>query len=162
VKSIVVYDSQFGNTEKIARAISSGLGLSGQARVISVKEIQPADLSDIQLLVVGSPTQGFTATAATRAWLKSLPGGSLQAIKAAAFDTRFTQEKINEVWILTFLVRIFGYGAKSIAELLRKKGAEVILPPQGFYVGDTEGPLLEKELERSAAWAGRIAAAVQG
>ena len=41
---------------------------------------------------------------------------------------------------------------------LEKKGGELVIPPEGFYVGDTEGPLLEGELERAADWAKQIIA----
>jgi hypothetical protein len=76
-----------------------------------------------------------------------------------AFDTRFTESNIAEApAILGFFVRIFGYAAEPIAGRLEKKGGELVLPPEGFYVGDTEGPLLEGELERAAAWANQILA----
>ena len=107
-------------------------------------------------MVVGCPTQRLTATPPIIEWIKSLPNGSLSGIRAATFDTRFTKEKINEIRVLAFFVRIFGYAAKPIAKLLRKKGADLALDPEGFYVADTEGPLLERELERAAEWASRI------
>ena len=45
-------------------------------------------------------------------------------------------------------VKIFGYAAKPIADRLTKKGGNLAVPAEGFYVGGTEGPLLEGELER--------------
>ena len=76
----------------------------------------------------------------------------------AAFDTRLTESEINRVRILAFFVSLFGYAAKPIADRLVKKGGELIAPPEGFYVKGTEGPLLEGELERAAAWAKKIGA----
>jgi hypothetical protein len=55
-------------------------------------------------------------------------------------------------------VSIFGYAAEPIADRLQKKGGTLVTPPEGFYVGDTEGPLLDGELERATAWAQDIAA----
>ena len=55
---------------------------------------------------------------------------------------------------------IFGYAAKPIADRLEKKGGQLAVPPEGFYVTDTEGPLVEGELERAAEWARKIAASV--
>jgi hypothetical protein len=60
--------------------------------------------------------------------------------------------------ILAFFVKIFGYAAQPIADRLQKKGGELAVPPEGFYVGDTEGPLFEGELERAADWAKQILA----
>ncbi len=152
MRSLVVYDSQFGNTKLVAETIGSALETSGRVLVMPVSDVQPGDIFGINFLVVGSPTQGFTATPAIKNWIKIIPRGGLEGIKAAAFDTRFTEDEINKVKILAFLVNIFGYAAKPISDRLEKKGAEIVLPPEGFYVAETEGPLLEKELERAAEW----------
>jgi flavodoxin len=153
MKSLVVYDSEFGNTQIIAQAIADQLAQSGTAFAIHVDEVQLGDLPGINLMVVGSPTQQFTATRPIKRWLKILPEESLSGVRAAAFDTRFTQDKIDEIKILSFLVNLFGYGAQPIANRLVKKGAKLIADPEGFYVSDTEGPLLAGELERAVAWA---------
>jgi hypothetical protein len=80
----------------------------------------------------------------------------LEGVKVAAFDTRYREAEIEKVRILAFLVKIFGYAAKPIADRLEKKGGELAVPPEGFYVTDTEGPLFEGELERAADWARQI------
>ena len=156
MSNIVVYDSQYGNTRQIAQAIADQLAISGRAYALHVDEVQPGDLMGINLLVVGSPTQQLSATPSIKGWLNRLPEGSLTGVRAAAFDTRFTQEKINQVKILSFFVSIFGYGARPIATRLAKKGAKVIAEPEGFYVADTEGPLLAEELQRAADWAASL------
>ncbi|MGB2963048.1 MAG: flavodoxin domain-containing protein [Anaerolineales bacterium] len=152
MKATVVYDSQFGNTKKIAHAIGGGLGSSENVKVIKIGNLKVEDYEGIDLLVVGCPTQRLTATPPISDWIKSLPDKSLKGIRAAAFDTRLTEEKINEIRVLAFFVKIFGYAAKPIAKGLMKKGADLAVNPEGFYVADTEGPLLEKELERAAEW----------
>jgi hypothetical protein len=57
-------------------------------------------------------------------------------------------------------VRIFGYAAKPIGKRLQKKGGELAVQPEGFHVGDTEGPLLEGELERAGLWARQVVASL--
>ncbi len=115
--------------------------------------VQPGDLMGINRLIAGSPTQQLTATHTILDWIKTIPRNGLKGIKAAAFDTRFTEEMVNSIKVLPLFVRLFGYGAKPISDRLYKKGAEIVLPPEGFFVANTEGPLVEKELERAAAWA---------
>ncbi len=159
MKAIVAYDSAYGNTGQIARAIGSALGTEQEVETLRVGEVTPQKLEGISVLVVGSPTQKFSPTAATNGLLKRIPSGGLRGVKVAAFDTRFTEAEIERVKILAFFVRIFGYAAEPIADKLRKKGGELAIPPEGFYVGGTEGPLLDGELERAAAWAEQIAAA---
>jgi flavodoxin len=157
MKAMVVYDSAYGNTKAIAEAIAGALGPPDDVQLHQVGEVTPEQLAGLDLLVVGSPTQKFTATAAITRFLKSIPAGALRGVKVAAFDTRFPQAKIDEIRILAFFVSIFGYAAKPIAKRLRDKGGELGAPPEGFYVSDTEGPLLEGELERAAAWGQSIA-----
>ena len=156
MRSLVVFDSQYGNTQKIAQVIAETLAGSGTAYAIHVDEVQLGDIRGINLLVVGSPTQQLTATAPVKHWLNSLPGGSLTGVRAAAFDTRFTQESIDQIKVLPFFVRIFGYGAKPIGRRLIQKGADLIAEPEGFFVEGTEGPLLENELTRAADWASSL------
>ena len=154
MKALVVYDSQFGNTEKIAQAIGSGLSSQEQVSVKKVDNITSDDLINVDVIIVGCPTQRLSATPLMKQWLDSLPTDRLRGIQAAAFDTRFTEEKLTELSsVLSFFVRVFGYAADPIAKRLKKKGAELLAKPEGFYVADTEGPLLEKEIDRAKKWA---------
>jgi flavodoxin I len=158
MKAMVVHDSVFGNTEKVAQAIGQALGSPEDVKVVQVSDAKPEQLVGLTLLIVGSPTRQFSPTGATIGFLKSIPKHGLKGVKVAAFDTRFTESAIEKVRILAFFVKIFGYAAKPIADRLQKKGGEMVVPPEGFYVGDTEGPLLEGELERAADWAKQIIA----
>jgi flavodoxin len=158
MKAMVVYDSAYGNTEQIALAIGKALGTLEDVETRRVGEAQPGQLAGVDLLIVGSPTQRFSPTGATSAFLKDIPTMGLEGVKVAAFDTRFAESEIEKVRILAFFVRIFGYAAEPIAGKLEKKGGELAMPPEGFYVGDMEGPLLEGELERAAEWAKQIVA----
>ena len=159
MKALVVYDSVFGNTERIARAIGNALGRPEDVETLGVGNVKPEQLMGLKLLIVGSPTRGFRPTPAISNLLKSVPQNGLKGIKVATFDTRLTEEKIeSSVFILRILASIFGYAAKPIADRLREKGAELIIPPEGFFVHGTEGPLKEGELERAADWAKQIRA----
>lgn len=152
MKALVVYDSQYGNTEQIARAIAGALPSQGDVRVCRVSEVRPEDLSGVRLLIVGSPTQGFRPTAAVSDFLKGLPANALKGVKAAAFDTRMDTKEINSR-VLKLFVGMFGYADAVIAKLLKQKGGELTTAGTGFIVKDKEGPLREGELERAAAWA---------
>jgi flavodoxin len=156
MKAMVVYDSVFGNTGQVAQAIGEGLGNPEEVEVRQVGDVQPEQLAGLTLLVVGSPTRQFSPTGAITSLLKSIPKDGLKGVKVTAFDTRFAESEIEKVRILAFFVKIFGYAAKPMADRLQKKGGELAVPPEGFYVTDTEGPLFEGELERAADWAKQI------
>jgi len=141
MKALIVYDSVYGNTEKIARAIAEAITPSGEVKVLRAGEANPSDLESTELLIVGSPTHGGRPTPPIKDLLNKAP--KLQGINVAAFDTR----------IMTKLVGVFGYAAGRIANNLKKKGGTLIASPEGFFVTGGQGPLKEGELERAAAWA---------
>jgi flavodoxin len=159
MKTLVVYDSFFGNTEQIARSIGSALGRPEDVGILRVVDVRPEQLNGLKLLVVGSPTRAFRPSPSIKKFLKSIPKDSLKGVKVAAFDTRMTEEEIDSaVFILRILVNIFGYAARPISDRLMKKGGQLIALPEGFFVSGIKGPLKEGELERAAHWAKQILA----
>jgi flavodoxin len=155
MKALVVYDSFFGNTEQIAQAIGNALGSPEDVEVLRVSNVKPEQLTGLKLLIVGSPTRGFRPTPAISNLLKSIPKDGLKGVKVAAFDTRIALSDIDSR-ILPVFVKVFGYAAKPIADRLAKKGGELVIPPEGFFVEGTEGPLKAGELERAADWTKQI------
>jgi len=152
MKILVVYDSYFGNTEKVAQAIGEALG---DAEVKRPGDVKAGELSELDILVVGSPTRGFRPSDGIKSFLKEIPSGGLKGVKVASFDTRIAREDTGNP-VLRFMIGIFGYAAKPIRDNLSKKGGEPLGEPVGFIVLGTEGPLKEGELERAAAWAGSL------
>ena len=151
MKTLVVYDSAFGNTEKVAQAIGDALG----AQTLRVGDVRPDHLSGLDALLVGSPTQAFQPLKPVKAFLKTIPAGALKGVKVAAFDTRMDVKEVNN-GILTFMAGIFGYAAEPIAARLIKKGGTQAIPPAGFMVEGSEGPLKAGELERAVEWAQQL------
>ena len=151
---LVVYDSYFGNTEKVAQAISAAYGPAAQA--VRASDVKPEMLKGIKLLIVGSPTRAFQPSDGTKRFLKSLAPNALTGVRVAAFDTRIAVEDANSKF-LKIMVRLFGYAAKPIGSSLTRRGGSLAEEPEGFIVNGTEGPLKDGELERAAAWAPSIA-----
>lgn len=149
---LVVYDSFFGNTAKIAEAIGEALG---DAVVINVSDLTQEHLVGVNILFVGSPTRAFRPTPKTVTFLKGLDADALSDVKAAAFDTRIPPESIESA-LFRWFVPLMGYADKIIARLLTKAGADLALQSEGFAVLGTEGPLAEGELERAKTWAKEI------
>ena len=160
MKSLVIYDSYFGNTEKLAQAVGKALGTVKNVNVVRVAEVEPAQLEGLDLLVVASPTRGFRPSEGTTKFLNSLPAGALQGMRAAVFDTRIDLETIKNK-VFRFIVKRGGYANKAIAAALEKKGAVVLQPIEGFFVDDSEGPITAGEMERAQKWAAQIKAAVK-
>jgi flavodoxin len=146
----VVYESFFGNTWRIAKAMEKFT--NGNIKVYPVDAFTLNQISETDLLIVGSPTRGFRPCELTNKFLKNIPNKGLQGIKVAAFDTRISLDFISSK-SLRFMVKTGGYATKPIAKSLVKKGGELIQPPQGFFVSDEKGPLLKGEIERATRWA---------
>ncbi len=149
------YDSVFENTEKVARAIADSLGARASVQILRADQVVPEQLAGLDLLVVGSPTRGFRPTEAIAGLLSRLRSKALHGIKAAAFDTRFKADELDSAG-LRFVVKTGGYAARRIAARLKKAGGNLIVPPEGFYVEDTEGPLKAGALEHASGWAASL------
>ena len=151
MKTLVIYDSVFGNTEKIAQSIAATLG----TQALPVSQVDAGQLRGIDLLVIGSPTRGFRPTENIAKLLNTLPKNHLTGARVAAFDTRIVLETIDSK-ALRFLVDKGGYAASTIAKALEKKGGQLAAPAEGFFVTGEQGPLKEGELERAADWAANL------
>jgi len=143
MKALIVYDSVYGNTEQIARAIADGMTPSAEVEVLRAGEANPSELASVDLLIVGSPVHGGRPTPTVQDFLSRIAQQSLKDIKVAAFDTRATSK----------FAKIFGNAAGRMAGQLTKKGGDLVVPAEGFFVTGTKGPLKEGELERAANWA---------
>lgn len=136
MNALVIFDSNFGNTRKIAEAIAKKL----KTKAVQVSEVSKDQLENLDLLVAGSPIIGWKPSEKMKKFLADLKSGQLKNVKAAAFDTR---------------VKLFIHGdaAGKISKALKNAGAEIIAQPKGFFVKGKEGPLLENELEKALEWA---------
>ena len=154
MQAFVVYDSKFGNTERIADAIARGLGTLGSVLVMDTAEAMGrhgADRPD--LVLIGGPTQRRSSSPALRAFVDALPA-SLRGVPVATFDTRYR----GSTWIM-------GSAAADVAKVLRKAGGELVAPPESFFMG--RGGALERqtleagEIERAEAWGRTVGASVE-
>ncbi len=131
MNTVVVYDSQYGNTERIARVIADTLRAFGQAQAVRVDPAHPIEFQGVDLLILGCPTQGFRPTLAMQSFLGNVSPQSLSGLAVACFDTRFR----GRLWKSS--------AAPWMAKQLRSMGVEPIVPPESFFVKamKKEGPL---------------------
>ncbi len=165
LKTVIVFESMFGNTEKLAREMGDGLASEGvQVVLADVRHVRPEDFAGCDLIVLGAPTHAFTlsrpstradavrqgahesrASLGLREWLASLDevfGAGTARPLAAVFDTRV--EKVQH-WP--------GSAARKTGRVLRGHGLDLIDHPTSFYVEDVKGPLVTGERERARIWA---------
>jgi flavodoxin len=145
MNALVVYESQFGNTEKVAMAVAGALRAFGQAQAVPVGPEHRIELKGVDMLVVGGPTQNRGATAGIQSFLAAIPPELLRNLRVACFDTRLRQPG----WLV-------GSAAGAMAKDLQKIGVSPLVPAESFLVSGQKGPLVSGELERAAAWAQTI------
>jgi len=162
MNALVVFDTQYGNTEQVARAIATGLAPTFSVQLTKADQIARIDAEQLDLLIVGGPTQRHKMSAMLATMLGAMPRGTLNGVKVAAFDTRYRMA----AWLS-------GSAARGIAHDLRKLGGRLLLPPQSFFMERDVPPEGQKrrhelehlepgELERATTWAAEIARAATG
>ena len=163
MRALVVYESMFGNTENVARAIAAGLAEQLQVEVPAVSHT-PATLTEaVDLLIVGGPTHAFSMSRPStreqaleqgatrnepntglREWLAGL-GEGVPVEAVAVFDTRVARARL-----------LPGSAAKKAAKVVRALGY-VAAGRKSFWVEDSEGPLLPGELAQATRWGRELA-----
>jgi hypothetical protein len=168
-RALVVYESMYGNTEKIATAIRDGLRQTVPAETVPAYLAPTVVPADVRLLVVGGPTHAFSMSREStrrdarnqhevvmpvevgiREWLDLLSGGG-PSVEVATFDTRITKVR-----------RLPGSAAKSAAKVLRHRGFKPVSAPASFYVDDTTGPVSAAEVERARSWGEELGRKLSG
>jgi Flavodoxin domain len=170
MRAVIVYESMFGSTKKVAEAIAGGLADCAGVSVVPVASAGAHILDGADLVVVGGPTHtqgmsrpgtrkiagklagkpgsevelvpGAVSGPGVREWLASL--GRLE-VAGAAFDTR-----------LQGLPAFTGRASKSIGRHLAPTGARIAASPESFLVEGLTGALAEGELGRARAWGRRL------
>jgi flavorubredoxin len=163
MKAIVVYESLWGNTAAIARAIAEGIG--PDARALHTDEAIGPEIADADLIVAGAPVMAFRlptdsirasiagdreapepadlAHPSMRHWLDALPPGGG---RAAVFETRISWSP--------------GSSTRAISRGLEKAGYRVVVRPAKFVVKGKYGPLRDGEVERARRWGAELAQVV--
>jgi len=155
MKTLIIYDSVFGNTGKIAQNIYNSFKNKDEVKICHIDYAELRDLENIDLLIIGSPTRGFRPTELISKFIKGITSYGLIGIKTAVFDTRLCLSEINSS-LFRFIVKNGGYAASTIDHLLQKKGGKSIVTSEGFLVNGEKGPLKEGELERASSWLNKI------
>jgi flavodoxin len=122
MSACVIFDTRYGNTEKIARSFETGLGESGiQTVCVNARDVAVDSLMQYDLICVGAPTEAFTASKPMKEFLAKLKSIDLSGKCGFAFDTRLDS-------------RFFGSAAKVIEKELSNKGLQIIAPRESAIV----------------------------
>jgi flavodoxin len=157
MQAVVIYDTQFGNTERVARAIAQGLADMGPVDLLIASEAMGKPAVPPDLLLIGGPTQRHGMSPALRVYVESLPRDGFRDTRVATFDTRYRIAPL-----------LSGSAAKDAAGRLRRAGCRLVAAPESFFIERDRPPDGEKrrhgseqlepgELDRATAWGRRLA-----
>ncbi len=153
MKGIVVYDTSYGNTKRIAETIAETLKESGiEVDLFDVKNVKKLSAKDYNFLVLGSPTKFGTMSFAIRFFLGKIKSEEWVNKPFAAFDTE-NPENIERARI----EKKEWSAAEKIAEKLREKKMNQLLPVLKAMVLGQKGPLVEGEIERTKIYVRELA-----
>ena len=159
MKTVVVYESHWGNTEAIARAIADGIG--PDAVVLTTDAAIGEAIGDADLIVAGAPVMALrlptndtlaklgeddkeprpdVSHPSMRDWLAGLPHGHGFG---AAFETRLRWSP--------------GGATGAIEKGLAAAGYRRLTPGRKFVVSGGKGPLRAGELDEARVWGGELA-----
>jgi hypothetical protein len=166
MKALIVYESVFGNTEIVAKAIGEGISLTAEVTVVEVNAAPTTGFDQYGLIVVGGPVHAFGMTRSV-----SRRDGATKAGKTSVTGDRGLREWFKDIETIgdvptvafdTRVEKIFGFlpvgsARRAITNRLKERGCSIIDDGEGFFVTGIEGPLEQGEVERAREW-GRILA----
>jgi flavodoxin len=149
MKGIVIFDTSHGNTRTIAETISETLKVAGiEVDTFYVKDVKKLNAKDYDFLVLGSPTKFGTMSFTVKGFLGKIKGGEWANKPFAVFDTELAEN----------IDKKEGSAAEKIAEKLKEKQMNHLLPVLKSVVLGMKGPLQEGETERAKEYARKFAA----
>jgi flavorubredoxin len=134
-KAVVICDSTFGNTERIARAFAQGMAKQGiKVDCVRVDEVVVDKLVEYDFLAIGGPTHRLGISEPMKEFLEELKTIDISGKKGFCFDTRvqscFNRFDLNSA-------------AKRIEKRMKKMKVKMIKPRKSAIVQGREGPLEE-------------------
>ncbi len=154
--AVILVDSQFGNTARLADAVAEGIG--PETSIVRVGHpgsrselLRELDVRELDLLVVGGPTIHRGMSPDLGEALAAIEG-RLQGLDVAAFDTRLQGPGL-----------LMGSAARRAGKRVRAAGARLLGRPEGFYVQRAAASpsgrprpedvtLVPGELDRARSW----------
>ncbi|MFX0020801.1 MAG: flavodoxin family protein [Candidatus Hermodarchaeota archaeon] len=134
-KTLILYDSLFGNTKKVAMSLSRGLEAGGlHVDSSSIEKFDIGELNNYDIIGIGGPTHYHGASKKMKSFLKKIRNLKMEGKYGFAFETKGE-------------FRLAGSAAKRITRYLNKTKVEIIHSTISGIVLDQEGPLKNNTLD---------------
>lgn len=130
-KAIILYDSVYGNTKKVAMSLSRGLEAGGlYVDSCSIQDFDNIELKNYEVIGIGGPTHFHGASKHLKSFLKRIKYLKMEDKYGFAFETKGD-------------FRLAGSAARRVTRYLKKMKLKIIHPTFTGIVLNKEGPLQE-------------------
>ena len=125
---LVIYDTRYGNTWKVAAALTEGLGsVAGvEAACRPLDQVRSDDLEVAECIIIGGPTEFFSTSHHMKEFFRRISGYDLHRKYGFAFDTHARG-------------RLAGSAATSIERQMKTLGMAMLEPHQSAFTLDPTG-----------------------
>jgi flavodoxin len=148
VRVYVVFGSHSGSTIRIARSIASAVDWSNAYEARPAAEVDPREIQGPGIVFVGSASGGSELDRSIRSFLDRIPDRTMYSVYWEAFDTRSQPAPC-----------VAGSAVRRLRRAIEHRGGRLLLPPESFYVGQTESAIPHAEVDRARAWGSSVIAA---
>ena len=161
MRTLIIYQSYYGNTRLIASSLARHLKELGDVVLYDIERHQNGfDFTSFDLVVIGGPTRYARISVPMQRFLKSPKVKGLLERPVVAFDTRYGLEHKHNLFV-RLLIWLRGYGVQDLEKRLDKLAVKRVVEGEGFAVNGPEGPLSDHTEKRVGAFVARIAVAMQ-
>lgn len=146
-KILVVYESKYGNTKRVAETIVKGMQCVDRIEIAlnEVKKIDRKAITSYDAIVFGGPTHFGGPTRNIKKFIDKLSSAPLDGKQFAVFDTYFKTD--------------FEKATKKMEQMMHEKAPamKMTVPGLSIKVEEMKGPIAQGELSKCEEFGARIA-----
>lgn len=150
-KVVIVYESRYGNTKRVAETIAESIREAGEIETFlcELKEINLNSVLECDAVLIGSPNHMGGPTRGIKSFIDSLGELQPESKKFAVFDT--------------YMGNDFAKAVKKMEKRISEKvhGIRQIAPGLSIKVQGMKGPVADGELQRCVEFGKKIAAQLE-
>ncbi|MEM0015203.1 MAG: flavodoxin domain-containing protein [Zestosphaera sp.] len=147
MRVIVVFETKYGNTRRVAEEICEGMKEVNGVEVVlkELKDVDVREVSNYDMILIGSPNHMGGPTRGIKAFIDELGRLRLEGVMYATFDT--------------YMGRDLGKAVMKIVERVSKRapGLKQVVAGLSVRVQGLKGPIAEGELPKCREFGRNIA-----
>ncbi|MFX1387970.1 MAG: flavodoxin family protein [Promethearchaeota archaeon] len=148
MKVLIVYDTKYGNTEKVAKLIAEGINFTNgnEAIVNNVKDVNLKKEASYDLILIGSPVHFGKHVGSVKKFINKLPKSQLKVNTYSIFNTYMGEDPETTEEGICYYKKMLDKMDKQINEMM--SNLTKLSSPLSIKVAGMKGPILDEELPK--------------